>query len=384
MTKLIPKHKTGYLFDYDPNNPYHVHSNGEKVVIDPEQYEKHKDEPYFANIRKQVEEHQAAYPGPEYKEVINPEYRKVYANIRAASNQHFKEHSLNGQIYREYSDVPEEYFRNGLDGVVTDSEGNLYRPMNAVDAGRGVTPVFTNKERGHNGRYFDMSWVRVKTPEKTIKILKQPLPVDRTYNVDEELNNSVDTYIKNNTVLEEFKPLYYISSPNILFNQVFSDKDEYLESSFKHGNNSLKIYNNKFSDFSYFSHTPKHRFQKKNIQKKDDPTYNPDNEIRTDGGTFFTEDEARIRLKELQKLMTDKNTHDLLINYLNGEPWYNDIGSEMEAGDNKFLDLTNTTKFTLDNVYDINSYKLKDYYNHVLPYTPTRQEVLNNIQLNIE
>ena len=197
--QLIPKHKTGYFLDYDPNNPYHVHSNGEKVVIDPEQYEKHKDEPYFSNIRKQVEEHQAAYPKPEYTETSNPEYRRVYANVKAASNQHFKEHNINGKIYREYSTVPEPYFRNSLDGVVTDNEGNLYRPMTQADVGKGVTPVFTNKERGHNGRYFDMSWVRVKTPEKTIKILKQPLPVDRTYNVDEDLNNSVNEYIKNNT-----------------------------------------------------------------------------------------------------------------------------------------------------------------------------------------
>ena len=197
-TKLIPKHKIGYILDYDPKNPYHVHSNGEKIVITPEQYEKHKDEPYFANIMKQVEEHQAAYPEPEYTETPNPEYRKVYANVKARSNQHFKEHNFNGQIYREYSEVPETYFRNSLDGVVTDKEGNLYRPMTVADAGKGVTPMFTTTEKDyHNGRNFDMSWVRVKTPPKTIKTLKQPLPVDRTYDVDGELNNSVNEYITN-------------------------------------------------------------------------------------------------------------------------------------------------------------------------------------------
>lgn len=201
--KLIPKRKIGYTLDYDPKNPYHVHNNGEKIVITPEQYEKHKDEPYFASIRKQVEEHQAAYPGPEYTETSNPEYRKVYANVKAASNQHFKEHNFNGKIYREYSAVPENYFRNSVDGVVTDEQGNLYRPMTQTDAGKGVTPTFTTTEREHrNGRNFDMSWVRVKTPAKTIKTLKQPLPVDRTYNVDGELDNAVDKYINdpNNTV----------------------------------------------------------------------------------------------------------------------------------------------------------------------------------------
>ena len=198
--QLIPKHKTGYLLDYDPKNPYHVHNDGEKIVIEPEQYEKHKEQPYFANIRKQVEEHQAAYPGPEYDETENPEYRKVYANVKGASNQNFREHNINGKTYREYSEVPEGYFRNSLDGVVTDKEGNLYRPMTQADAGRGVTPIFTTTERDyHNGRDFDMTWVRVKTPEKTIRTLKRPLPVDRTYDVDEDLNNSVDNYIKNNT-----------------------------------------------------------------------------------------------------------------------------------------------------------------------------------------
>lgn len=181
--------------DYDPTNPYHVHTEqGEKVVIEPEQYEKHKEQPYFANIRKQVEEHQAAYPGPEYTETPNPEYRKVYANVRAASNQHFKEHNINGKTYREYSTPPESYIRNSATGVVTDEQGNLYRPMTQADAGKGVTPIFTTTERDyHNGRDFDMSWVRVKTPEKTIRTLKQPLPVDRTYNVDEDLNGILKT-----------------------------------------------------------------------------------------------------------------------------------------------------------------------------------------------
>lgn len=210
--QLIPKRKIGQTLDYDPKNPYHVHNNGEKIVITPEQYEKHKNEPYFASIRKQVEEHQAAYPIPEYTETPNPEYRKVYANVKARSNQHFKEHNFNGQTYREYSAVPENYFRNSLDGVVTDKQGNLYRPMTQADAGKGVTPMFTTTEREHrNGRNFDMSWVRVKTPDKTIKTLKQPLPVDRTYNVDGELDNAVNKYINdpNNIVNAETysKPL---------------------------------------------------------------------------------------------------------------------------------------------------------------------------------
>lgn len=179
------------LTDHDPNNPYHVHNNGEKIVITPEQYEKHKDEPYFANIRKQVEEHQAAYPKPEYTETPNPEYRRVYENVKAASNQHINEHKFNNQIYKGYTPVPYPYMRNSVDGVVTDKEGNLYRLMTVADAGKGVTPMFTTTERNRaHGHEYDMQWVRVKTPAKTIRTLKQPLPVDKTYNVDEELDNA--------------------------------------------------------------------------------------------------------------------------------------------------------------------------------------------------
>lgn len=198
--QLIPKHKIGYMLDYDPENPYHVHNNGEKIVITPEQYEKHKDEPYFANIRKQVEEHQAAYPEPEYTETPNPEYQKLYANVRAVSSQRFQDHYFKGMNIKGYAPAPEPYITNSLDGVVTDKEGNLYRPMTQADAGKGVTPMFTTTERDHkDGREFDMSWVRVKTPPKTIKTLKQPLPVDRTYDVDKEYKKARKDYLINNS-----------------------------------------------------------------------------------------------------------------------------------------------------------------------------------------
>ena len=272
--QLIPKHKTGYFLDYDPNNPYHVHSNGEKIAITPEQYEKHKDEPYFANIRNQVEEHQAAYPGPEYKEVLNPEYRKVYANVRAASNQHFKEHSLNGQIYREYSDIPEEYFRNGLDGVVTDNEGNLYRPMNAADAGRGITPVFTNKERDRDGRYFDMSWVRVKTPEKTIKTLKQPLPVNRTYNVDEDLDAIYKTPYEYHLISDGDPGENYIE---------VMPRDLHVFLSQAHGNNDIELLWANLGDTNYDHYrTPSDYYQKlkKKFTTKDAQKYFKSNYVK--------------------------------------------------------------------------------------------------------
>ena len=41
--------------DWDPDNPYHYHTaNGEKVVVTPEDWEKHKGQPYFKQVEDAV------------------------------------------------------------------------------------------------------------------------------------------------------------------------------------------------------------------------------------------------------------------------------------------------------------------------------------------
>lgn len=369
MTKLIPKRKIGYILDYDPKNPYHVHSNGEKVVITPEQYEKHKDESYFANIRKQVEEHQAAYPGPEYTETENLEYRRVYENVKAASNQHFNERMLNGKTYREYSTPPESYIRNSATGVVTDEQGNLYRPMTQTDSGKGVTPMFTTTERNYrNGSDFDMSWVRVKTPEKTIKTLKQPLPVDRTYNVDEDLDNSVNNYIKNNILTTEIvtNPLYYYKLPplNIYANwpaDVMSEKQ-------------LRDWN---------SNRPKRRrLSEKEIQDK----------LNSDYGTFnwTVYDPNTRKTKTYNKSLLYKDIPSIsVVDFYNTE--FQKLSEEQIR--NMYKDLQGQTSL-LFSLYPTAEDFLNDSNNRLEMITPgksklttkspTRQQALNNIQLNIK
>lgn len=192
MKKIRRTLKRGGMFDYDPTNQYHVHIDGEKVVIDKEQYEKHKDEPYFSNIRKQVEEHQAAYSEPEYEETPNPKYEKAYWNVY--QNTAGYSHGFDKKAKQhKYAEVPDGYTRD-KNGVVTDKEGNLYRPIRDLADLNNKPAAFTTTERNrYHGGYYDKAWVRLKTPPKTIRTLKQPLPIDRTYNVEEDLDDILKT-----------------------------------------------------------------------------------------------------------------------------------------------------------------------------------------------
>ena len=192
MKRIRHRLKYGGIPDYDPTNPYHVHIDGKKIAIDKEQYNKYKDEPYFANIRKQVEEHQAAYPEHEYDEIPNPEYEKAYWRAYQATSgysQGFDEKTKQ----HKYSEVPNGYIRDKR-GVVTDKDGNLYRPIGDLAHLNNKPAAFTTTERNsYHGGYYAKPWVRMKTPSKTIRTLKQPLPVDRTYNVDEDLDDIYKT-----------------------------------------------------------------------------------------------------------------------------------------------------------------------------------------------
>ena len=154
--------------DWDPR--YHYHVNGKKVVITPEDWEKYKDDPTFKEVKAVVEAEQAAHPEPEYDEVENPAWRKAYQNL------------VNGVNLRGRSNynqpLPQGYTRDEK-GIAMDEQGNYYLPVEkATNA-----PYFINQERGTMGHIVPIRYEQQQMPERTIRQLRQPLPVDKVMNV---------------------------------------------------------------------------------------------------------------------------------------------------------------------------------------------------------
>mgnify|MGYP007012480998 CR=1 FL=1 len=212
--------------DHDPKNPYHYHVNGKKVVITKEDWEKYKDQPYFGEIRAEVEAEQAAYPEPEYDEIENPAWRQAYQRL------------VNGANLRGRDNVsqplPQGYSRD-TKGVAMDVHGNYYIPVtDATDA-----PYFVNQERGMYGHNVPVRYEQQQMPDRTIRKLRQPLPVDRVLNIECLRQDSIDRYIKDNTkqtVQTLYKaPTFYPSEETFerLDNDEYAAYEEWLRNESK-------------------------------------------------------------------------------------------------------------------------------------------------------
>lgn len=168
--------------DWDPDNPYHYHNaNGEKVVITPEDWERHKGQPYFKQVEDTVLAEQAAHPGPEY--IINPQFsedlRRVYKGNMGPKYQNYS--SFSGNLPQGYSFTSE--------GLVQDNQGNLY-----VQKGFRQTPRFTYNESNPltlpvlEGRNQGNVTFYPVNMEKTIK---PSLSVNSIMNVDKEHESAI-------------------------------------------------------------------------------------------------------------------------------------------------------------------------------------------------
>src|SRR5574344_2657385 len=169
----------GALPDHDPNNPYHYHSaQGEKIVITPEDWEANVGKPYFKETEQAVLAEQAAYPEPEYE--VNPNF------VRGLRGTYSDSMGYGYQNYRNFgSSLPQGYSFTD-EGLIVDPQGNYY-----VQSGYRQSPRFTYNT--DNPLKFI---IRKGTPiEKNLtfypinmeKKLKEPLPIDRVMNVNEEL-----------------------------------------------------------------------------------------------------------------------------------------------------------------------------------------------------
>lgn len=181
--------------DWDPNNPYHYHVNGKKVVITPEDWEKYKDDPTFREVRAAVEAEQAAYPEPEYDEIENPSWRQAYQRLVNGIN-------LKGRSNYNQP-LPQGYTRDEK-GVAMDAQGNYYIPVETATN----APYFVNQERGTMGHIVPVRYEQQQMPDRTIRQLRQPLPVNRVMNVGEEREKAINDYINNGSISKQVTKHY--------------------------------------------------------------------------------------------------------------------------------------------------------------------------------
>lgn len=230
--------KRRYLdnIDFDPNNPYHYHSNDKKIVISKEDYEKYKNDPIFSDIKDVILKHQKQYPRQEYEEYENPEYKKVYSKIRGKAPINGVNAVAAEKGFSKYSPVPEGYYRD-KHGVVFDNEGNIYRPHNGpADYHNKRSIAFNTNERNGQGRPYSLGWVKVDTPNKLIRKEKQPLPVNQVMNVDQERNKAINHYIdKNkNKSITTTKPMYILTFGDSSIEPISPEYTKYLDIQFEY------------------------------------------------------------------------------------------------------------------------------------------------------
>lgn len=166
--------------DWDPDNPYHYHTNeGKKVVITPEDWEANKGKPYFKEVEAAVNAERAAYPGPEYEidpkfvSALNNNYASQLANTSGALN------------YRNFARQLPKGYSISNQGVIFDKEGNAY-VQDWYNGGYRYTynknnpTTFTFTFGPNNKRNVNFYPVNME------KRIKAPLPVDETMNIAAE------------------------------------------------------------------------------------------------------------------------------------------------------------------------------------------------------
>lgn len=230
--------------DWDPR--YHYHVNGKKVVITKEDWEKYKDQPYFGEIRAEVEAEQAAHPEPEYDEVENPAWRKAYQNLVNGVNLRGRDNYL--------QPLPQGYTRDEK-GVAMDAQGNYYLPVETATN----APYFVNQERGMYGNTVPVRYEQQQMPDRTIRQLRQPLPVDRVMNVDTERDNAINNYINSNTqYVQMYRRPYFKSEADPVI-WIYGEKNALPSTSYVGGRgdafgwHGFDIYDNDSKDAKQYS-----------------------------------------------------------------------------------------------------------------------------------
>ena len=192
MLKLIPQYKQGNKSpDHDPTHPYHYHtSDGKKVVVTPEDWEKYKDDPTFREVRAAIEAEQAAYPQPEYSDKYNNYINNLADEIE--NQRGYNGGTNNSLISESYGkQLPQGYSRTergliiGPDGRPLVASKFKNSPKYTADFNNATLLTF-NKGLGteRNINYYPIN--------VNIPIYKQPLPVDQILNVGDEKEKAIN------------------------------------------------------------------------------------------------------------------------------------------------------------------------------------------------
>lgn len=176
--------------DHDPDNPYHYHdADGKKVAVTPEDWGKYKDDPTFREIRAAIEAEQAAYPQPEYSDEYNNYINNLAAEIE--NQRGYNGGTNNSLISESYGkQLPKGYSRTergliiGPDGKPLVASKFRNSPKYTADFNNPTLLTF-NKGLGteRNINYYP---INVNVP-----IYKQPLPVDRVMDVNDEYEKAI-------------------------------------------------------------------------------------------------------------------------------------------------------------------------------------------------
>lgn len=195
--------KGGKKPDWDPENPYHVHTDdGQKVSFTPEAYTALPE-----NIKRQVDKHAAAMNTFENQYMVNPEYEEFRKRMEAARTAENVAASRGEYWDRNWYDPNYKSGAYAFDdnGLMT-YQGQTYAPFGDSSQQGIVVPMRTPNGMSYGA---NVAYYPVNVPQQYIERPVQE--VNNTINEEQvkaALNKAYTNYIIKNTTKKVLYPRY--------------------------------------------------------------------------------------------------------------------------------------------------------------------------------